>query len=312
MTELPILLALVALFASVAVATGVLASTVLQRQSATQRRFDELLRRSPSASSGLPASTVLLTQGKRAPEYGKFLPKSPKEMMRLQRRLASAGIHGDSAAAIYVFAEIGLAVLAFVAVAGTFPTIRGMFFGAVAGFLGYMAPSLIVARRIALRKKEIQNGLPDALDLLIVCLEAGLGIDQALVKCAEEMDIAYPRLAEELRMINVEGRAGKPRVETFKNFAERTKVDDVRALVSMLVQTDRFGTSVAQALRTHADVSRTKRRQRAEERAAKIGVKLVFPLVFFLFPAFYVVTLGPAIIKFIHALAPGGALSGGQ
>src|SRR4029078_9396977 len=116
----------------------------------------------------------------------------------------------------------------------------------------------------------------------------------------EELALAYPNLAEELRMVNVEGRAGKPRIEAFKNFADRTKVDDVRALVSMLIQTDRFGTSVAQALRTHAEVSRTKRRQRAEERAAKIGVKLVFPLVFFLFPAFYVVTLGPAVIQFVR------------
>jgi tight adherence protein C len=112
-------------------------------------------------------------------------------------------------------------------------------------------------------------------------------------------------------MINVETRAGKPRLEAFKNFAARTKVDDVRGLVAMLIQTDRFGTSVAQALRTHADVSRTKRRQRAEERAAKIGVKMVFPLVFCLFPAFYVVTLGPAVIKFVRAFGAGGFISGG-
>jgi tight adherence protein C len=187
-----------------------------------------------------------------------------------------------------------------------------MLFAVMAAMVGYMIPSFTVSYYVAKRKKQISNGLPDALDLLIVCLEAGLGIDQAISKCAEELTLAYPALAEEMRMINVEGRAGKPRIEAFKNFAERTKVDDVRALVSMLIQTDRFGTSVAQALRTHADVSRTKRRQRAEEKAAKIGVKLVFPLVFCLFPAFYVVTLGPAIIKFVHALAPGGALSGGN
>ena len=114
--------------------------------------------------------------------------------------------------------------------------------------------------------------------------------------------ISHPALASELQMITTEVRAGKPRIEAFKNFAERTRVDDVRALVAMLVQTDRFGTSVAQALRTHAETSRTKRRQRAEERAAKIGVKLVFPLVFFLFPAFYVVTLGPAVIQFIRSI----------
>jgi tight adherence protein C len=189
---------------------------------------------------------------------------------------------------------------------------QGILFGVLGAIVGYMVPSFVLGHYVGKRQKQIRNGLPDALDLLIVCLEAGLGIDQAISKCADELALAYPALAEEMRMINVEGRAGKPRIEAFKNFAERTKVDDVRSLVSMLVQTDRFGTSVAQALRTHAEVSRTKRRQRAEERAAKIGVKLVFPLVFLLFPAFYVVTLGPAIIKFVEALSPGGALSGGN
>jgi tight adherence protein C len=150
------------------------------------------------------------------------------------------------------------------------------------------------------RKKIIQNGLPDALDLFIVCLEAGSSLDQAVLKTSQDLDVPYPPLASELRMITTEMRAGKPRLEAFKNFAARTGVDDVRALVNMLVQADRFGTSIAQALRTHADVSRTKRRQRAEERAAKIGVKMVFPLVFCLFPAFYVVTLGPGVIKFIR------------
>jgi tight adherence protein C len=175
---------------------------------------------------------------------------------------------------------------------------------------GYMAPGLLLDRRISRRRLRIENGLPDALDLLIVSIEAGLALDQAILKTGEELAIAHPELAEELRMINVECRAGKPRLEAFKNFAARTKVDDVRSLVAMLVQTDRFGTSVAKALRTHAEVSRTKRRQRAEERAAKIGVKLVFPLVFCLFPAFYVVTLGPAIIKFIHAFGSGGFVTG--
>jgi tight adherence protein C len=147
--------------------------------------------------------------------------------------------------------------------------------------------------------------------LLIVCLEAGLALDGALLKCSEELHVAHPDLAEELRLINVETRAGKPRLEAFKNFSARTKVEDVRSLVAMLIQTDRFGTSVAQALRTHAEVSRTKRRQRAEERAAKIGVKMVFPLVFCLFPAFYVVTLGPAVIKFVRAFGAGGIINGG-
>ena len=132
-----------------------------------------------------------------------------------------------------------------------------------------MLPGFWLGAEINKRKKEIQNGLPDALDLFIVCLEAGFGLDQAIVKATEELAISHPRSREELRMITSEIRAGKPRLDAFKNFAERTKVDDVAQLVAMLVQTDRFGTSVSQALRTHAEVSRTKRRQRAEERAAR-------------------------------------------
>jgi tight adherence protein C len=174
----------------------------------------------------------------------------------------------------------------------------------VFALVGWMIPGLILSRLITLQKRRIEDGLPDALDLMIVCVEAGSGLDQALLKTSEELMISHPALATELQLITTEIRAGKPRLEAFKNFAARTKVDDVRELVAMLVQTDRFGTSVAQALRTHAATSRTKRRQRAEERAAKIGVKLVFPLVFFLFPAFYVVTLGPAAIQFVRVLFP--------
>ena len=179
------------------------------------------------------------------------------------------------------------------------------YFALLAAGLGFVLPSVWLGRQTALRQKEIRNGLPDALDLMIVCIEAGSGIDQAIMKTSDELDITYPALAEEMRLVTTEMRAGKPRIEAFKNFASRTKVDEVRALVSMLVQTDRFGTSVAQALRTHADVSRTKRRQNAEERAGKIGVKLVFPLVFCLFPALYVAILGPAVVRVLPALQTG-------
>jgi len=172
----------------------------------------------------------------------------------------------------------------------------------IAGLIGYMVPGLILARLIHNQKRRIENGLPDALDLMIVCIEAGCGLDQAIQKTSVELEISHPALAAELRLITTEVRAGKNRMEAFKNFAARTKVDDVRALVAMLVQTDRFGTSVAQALRTHAETSRTKRRQRAEEKAAKIGVKLVFPLVLCLMPALYVVCLGPVIVRMYNAL----------
>ena len=178
----------------------------------------------------------------------------------------------------------------------------GWILAAFAAVVGYLLPSLVLERQIALRRKQIRNGLPDVLDLLVVCLEAGSSLDQAIVRASDDLEISYPALADELRILNTETRAGKPRLEAFKNLAQRTKVDDVRALVAMLVQTDRFGTSVSQTLRTFGKALRTKRRQLAEERAEKVGVKLVFPLVFCLFPAFYVVTLGPAVIQFTRVL----------
>jgi tight adherence protein C len=185
-------------------------------------------------------------------------------------------------------------------------SLAGWLVAGFAAFVGFAAPGLFVDRRRALRQKAIQNGLPDALDLLVVCVEAGSGLDQAIAKASDELEIAHPMLAEEFRTITTEIRAGKPRLDAFKQFAQRAGVDDVRALVAMLNQTDRFGTSIGQALRTHAETSRTRRRQRAEERAAKVGVKLVFPLAICLFPALYVVCFGPAAIKILRAFSLAG------
>jgi tight adherence protein C len=231
-----------------------------------------------------------------------FIPKSPKEMSRLQKRMVHAGYHGLAPALVFTACQL-IVPICFGAIA--FLLTRGglgarVLEALLAAIAGYMIPGMVLSRLIARRMKIIQNGLPDALDLFIVCLEAGSSLDQAILKTSQDLDVPYPPLADELRMITTEIRAGKPRLEAFKNFATRTGVDDVRALVGMLVQADRFGTSIALALRTHADTSRIKRRQRAEERAQKIGVKLVFPLAFCLFPAFYVVTLGPAVVKFVH------------
>jgi tight adherence protein C len=225
-----------------------------------------------------------------------FVPKSPKEMNRIERMMASAGYHGPWPATLFAVVQFGLPLLMFGAVVWQFGTGSALMFAVIAALLGYFAPNLWLDRAINRRRREIQNGLPDAIDLLIVCIESGSGVDQALNRVAEELAITYPALARELEMISAETRAGKPRLEAFKNFAARTKVDDVRSLVAMLVQTDRFGTSIGQALRTHAETSRTKRRQRAEEKAAKLAIKLLFPLVFCLFPAFYVIVLGPSML----------------
>lgn len=292
-----LLLAIVAVFGCVALVTGSVTSYALMYQS-TERRRLRAIAEGERAIVVDDGSSLLPSMSRLGKRLATFLPKSPKNMSRLQKRMARAGYHGLGPAAVYRFSELAAPLLcggiAFLLVPGPPKFIVTAF----VAFVAYMVPGLVLLRIISRRQKVIQNGLADALDLFIVCLEAGSSLDQAIVKASDELDVAYPALAEELRMLTVETRAGKPRLEAFKNFATRTAVDDVRALVAMLVQTDRFGTSVADALRTHAKTSRTKRRQRAEERAAKIGVKLVFPLVFCLFPAFYVVTLGPAVVKF--------------
>lgn len=303
-------LALIALFASVGLLSGSVTSAVLARRAPGRKRLLGI----PSGHlpAGVLAGAPRLADmpSPRLQKLARYVPKSPKEMTRLQRRLANAGFHGFRPVIIYALSEVALAALGFAAVFFVAGMRSGFVFAIAGAVIGYLVPGVLVSRRIRQRKKQIQNGLPDALDLLIVSLEAGLALDQAILKCAEELELPYPALSHELQLVNLETRAGKPRLEALKNFATRTQVDDVRALVGMLVQTDRFGTSVAQALRTHAEESRIKRRQRAEEKAAKLSVKLIFPLVFCLLPAFFVVAVGPAIIKFLEFFGnlqpPGG------
>ena len=295
------IVALSAVFVFVALLTGLAASAVLSRQSPTQRRLDALLTVQATSNVLLPGS---LTSGldPTLARRSRLIPKSVRDMSRLERRLATAGFKSPTTALVFAGAELvlpALAVLAVVVFVGLRAPI-GWVVAAFAGAFGYLLPGLYLDFKMADRRKQIRNGLPDVLDLLIVCLEAGSSLDQAIIRASEDLSIAYPVLAEELRVLTTETRAGKPRIEAFRNLAQRTKVEDVRALVAMLAQTDRFGTSVAQTLRTMADDMRMKRRQAAEEMAAKVGVKLVFPLVFFLFPALYVVMLGPAVMQFLH------------
>jgi tight adherence protein C len=172
--------------------------------------------------------------------------------------------------------------------------------------MGYLLPSIVVGRRVKKRQKEMQKALPDALDMLVVSVEAGLGLNQAMVRVSEEIYRISPVLSEQLALVNLEIRAGTRRPEALRNLAERTGLQDISSLVGMLIQTDRFGTSVAQALRVHSETMRTKRRQRAEEAAAKTTIKMIFPLVFCIFPALFVVILGPALIQIYKALASFG------
>ena len=162
---------------------------------------------------------------------------------------------------------------------------------------GFYLPDVFLYRRSQIRKKKIFEGFPDALDLMVVCVEAGMGLDAAIKRVGDEMAIKSKVLSEEFRMLSLELRAGKPRADALRNLAMRTDLEDVASLVTLLIQTDKFGTRVAQALRVHSDAMRTKRYQRAEEIAGKLPVKMVFPLIFFIFPSLFVTIIGPAVIR---------------
>jgi tight adherence protein C len=294
-------LPLIGVFLSVALGTFMLATYFLRRSRGLDRRLRDITR--VETDRATPADLDLAR-----PVYGNLgkiaraIPKSPQEITRLRRRMTTAGFDQPEAPVLFALVETALPILIGAITLLYFHSARGLLFAAFAGALGYLAPGLWVSRRVARRKREIQNGLPDALDLLLVSLEAGAGMDQSIVKVSNELHLAYPALTTEFRRIVTEIRAGRPRAEALRQFAERTKVEDVRSLVLTMIQTDKFGTSVGQALRTHAEGARVKRRQRAEERAQKLGVKMVFPLVFCLFPAMFVIVLGPSVLRIIRTL----------
>jgi tight adherence protein C len=237
---------------------------------------------------------------------GRVAPQSPSEMGKLQRRLVAAGFRTNEALVVFLGIRVATAAALFALLATPFVFRPNLPLALGAAALGYLLPNIVLARLEKRRQHRLRLSLPDALDLLVVSVEAGLGLDLAIQRVGEELSFAHRELCDELRLINFELRAGKPRTEALHNLGERTGVDDIVSLVAMLVQTDKFGTSVAQSLRVHSETLRTKRRQRAEEAAAKTGVKMVFPLVFCIFPAIWVVTLGPAVIKFIEVLMPMG------
>jgi tight adherence protein C len=235
---------------------------------------------------------------------GEKAPRSAKELGSLRLRLVQAGYRRDEALTIFFGIRVLFSLTLFALFSTSIITRPNMTLALGGLALGYLLPGMVLARVAKRRAHRIRLSLADALDLLVVSVEAGLGLDQALQRVAVELAFAYPDLSDELRLINLELRAGKPRPEALRNLADRTGVDDLSSLVTMLIQTDKFGTSVAQSLRVYSETLRTKRRQRAEEAAAKTGVKMVFPLVFCIFPVIWIVTIGPAAIRFVTVLFP--------
>jgi tight adherence protein C len=229
--------------------------------------------------------------------FEKVIPRSEAEVSVVQQRLIRAGFREDSALKIFYGAKVitPLALCLLAAVTGLANQSPLFIYIACLG-LGFLAPDFWLGRQIKNRQTKIRRGLPDVLDMLVICVEAGLSLDQATARTAEELRQSQPVLSDELGVVALEQRAGSARSEAWKHLADRTGLDIVRNLVSMLVQSEQFGTSIAKTLRVHSDTLRTKRVQEIEEKAAKLSVKLLFPLVLFIFPSLFVVVLGPAVI----------------
>src|SRR5277367_4269321 len=235
----------------------------------------------------------------------KAIPLSPADVSRTRAWLIQAGFRDAIDVNYYFGARILMAAASFAGVA-LFSGFDNIFLLVGVPGLGFFLPRFILKRMIKDRQQRIRLGLPDALDLTVICVEAGLGLDQALMRVGQDLHHAHADLSDEFHLVNLEMRAGKPRVEALRNLVDCTGVDDIRSLVGTLIQTDRFGTSVAQALRVHSDSLRTARRQRAEEQAAKTTVKMIIPLVLFVMPSLIFVTVDPAVIQLLHIFIPPG------
>jgi len=266
---------------------------------------EAMLQRISEVINPNPKPKTLLTQfqesgfsiGNVVTHFDSVLPKSQQEVSVVKQRLIRAGYRKDSTVRIFNGCKFVIPItLAAIALVTGLGALSPFFVYAVCLGIGYLCPDFWLGRRIKTRQSKIRRGLPDVLDLLVICIEAGLSLDQGTVRTSEELTHAQPELCDELRVVVLEQRAGRPRQDTWKHLADRTDVDCVRNLVSMLIQAEQFGTSIGKTLRTHSDTLRTQRIQQVEEQAAKTTIKLIFPLVFFIFPSLFLVVLGPAVI----------------
>jgi tight adherence protein C len=244
-------------------------------------------------------------------------PKTEEELTHRKKKLIVAGYRKANAPIVFYGFKILLAIVlpaaVFIALLFLGVPVRKMallILLLTLALAGFYFPDVWVRLITARRQEKITDGFPDALDMMVVCVEAGMGLDQAIKRVADEMKMNYRIISDEFGQMNMELRAGRSRQDAMRNLAARTDVEDVKSLVTLLIQTDKFGTSIAQALRVHSDSMRTKRRQRAEERAMKLPVKLLFPLILFIFPALFVAIIGPGVIQIYRSLMQ-GALRGG-
>jgi tight adherence protein C len=303
---------LIDVFLAVALSAFAVGLMIIQRNAAVRRRIEELVwdrsgRRSafrgtlPESGGPGKFGQLVVSLGNKAARGG--------DLGELRRELMQAGFRDASAPYYYLglrlLCAICLPLVLLLTVVPVLSSARSMLLLVAAAIVGYVLPSFVLGQVIRRRKTRIVDALPDTLDLMVVCVEAGLGLNQALARVGQEMQIAEPVITEELNIVNLEMRAGTPRTEALKNLARRTGVEDLGSLVAMLIQTDKFGTSIAKSLRVFADSMRTRRRQRAEEAAAKTTIKMIFPLALCILPALLVVVLGPAGLHIFDALIKG-------
>jgi tight adherence protein C len=318
------LLTKVAIFGGVACGAWLLLELFSKSKPRAEARLDDFRDPSRRRGDGRDGSRGVTKRAdgmarlleKASPRMAKPLqPKSEEEVGKLRAKLNYAGFRSEAAPSIYLGLKTVCLVVGFVAGGGTLYFSKGatsetlMYTIGAAGIAFYI-PSIVLWFFTKSRQDNIFFGLPDALDLMVVCVEAGLGLDQAMRKVSEEMKKTYAVIAEEFGLCNLQLQMGRARNEVLHDLGARTGVDDLKALAAILIQADKFGSSVAQALRVQSDSMRTRRRQMAEEKAAKTAVKLIFPLVLFIFPAIFIVLVGPAAITMINEMFP--AMSGGK
>jgi tight adherence protein C len=259
-------------------------------------------------SLGLIENNPVTVMAERVAEpLNRIIPISAVEALKLQKQLLQAGYTSPEAATAFRAIQIGLVISipTLVFTVGFFldrPLINFAVWGIVGAAFGYYLPKYFLIKKTTARQLRIIWGLADAMDLMVVAVEAGLGLNASLNRVAEELKVLHPDLHKELELVNLEIRVGRSREEALRNLAERTGVDDIRSFVALLIQADRYGSSIAKAVRIFAESLRTKRRQRAEQASAKAALKLLFPLTLFLFPVIILVVLGPALLNLIDIL----------
>ena len=314
----PLYLTPIAAFGAVAAIVWLLLEFFTKERPRAERRLEEFSdprKRRAREEDVVARDTMTRVLERATPALAKPLqPKDEHEAGKLKQRLTQAGFRGEKSATMFLGLKFAGLVMGGIAGGGSVVLMSGFSQAAlikvviIAGLMFYL-PDLILFFLARKRKEAIFLGLPDALDLLVVCVEAGLGLDHAMRKVAEEMKRTYRVISEEFGLCNLQLQMGKPRSEVLQDLGNRTGVDDLRSLASILIQADKFGSSIAQALRVQSDSMRTRRRQIAEEKAAKTAVKLIFPLVIFIFPGIFVVLVGPAAITMMRDMFP--AMKGG-